>query len=147
MRLFSEPYVTLPAEFLAYTAHFLPTNQFYYLAEQRLSDKMCTFAHDYLCLVFNSKITKIGLTPANGISPIFLFHQHFYRTAILVFLLLLSSFEQPGEGKRKRRLKPHLLSRNRMEKVKPKRVQGKTTNGVIPIAVFLVPSHRMPQVL
>ena len=63
----------------------LPTNQFYYLAEQRLSDKMCTFAHGYLCLVFNSKITKKGLTPANGINPFFLSHQLFYRTAILKF--------------------------------------------------------------
>ena len=43
---------------------------------------MCTFAHDYLCLVSNSKITKKGLTSANGISPIFLSHQLFYRTAI-----------------------------------------------------------------
>ena len=49
---------------------------------------MCTFAHGYLCFVFNSKITKKGLTPANGINPFFLSHQLFYRTAIIFNLRL-----------------------------------------------------------
>ena len=64
--------ILLSVVFTAHFNYFYTVERFYQLAVYRLSEEICTFTHGYSWIVWRHQNNHLELTPANGISPIFL---------------------------------------------------------------------------
>ena len=62
-------HILFTAHLAAHFSNFITSKRFYQLTIYRLSEKMCTFAHGYVCFVCQLQRLPKGMTPIVGASP------------------------------------------------------------------------------